>query len=154
MLSIGKLAAGQARYYLEQAEGRVDVVESVGDGIEDYYSGGAEARGEWIGIGGRRLGLGGAVDGTALRHVLGGGDPWSGEPLRGSSSPVRVAGFDLTFSAPKSVSVLFGTGDRRVERAIRGGHDRAVVEAVSISSDRRRPCVVAARARRSLRRTG
>ena len=49
VLSIGKLAAGQARYYLEQAEGRVDVVESVGDGIEDYYSGGAEARGEWIG---------------------------------------------------------------------------------------------------------
>lgn len=41
-----------------------------------------------------------------------------------------MAGFDLTFSAPKSVSVLFGTGDRRVERAIRRSHDRAVVEAV------------------------
>jgi hypothetical protein len=82
VLSIGKLAAGQARYYLEQAEGRVDVVESVGDGIEDYYSGGAEARGEWIGIGALRLELGGAVDGTALRHVLGGGDPWRTKPSR------------------------------------------------------------------------
>ncbi len=131
MLSIGKLAAGQARYYLEQAEGRVDVVESVGDGIEDYYSGGAEARGEWVGIGSRRLGLGGAVDGTALRHVLGGGDPWSGEPLRGSRSPVRVAGFDLTFSAPKSVSVLFGTGDAAWSEQYEKAHDHAVVEAVS-----------------------
>ena len=44
VLSIGKLAAGQARYYLDQAEGRVDVVDSVGDGLEDYYVGG---RGAW-----------------------------------------------------------------------------------------------------------
>ena len=39
MLSIGKLGAGQAGYYLDQAEGRVDVVGSVGDGIEEYYGG-------------------------------------------------------------------------------------------------------------------
>jgi hypothetical protein len=50
MLSIGKLAAGQAKYYLDQAEGRVDVVESVRDGLEDYYAGGSEARGEWLGM--------------------------------------------------------------------------------------------------------
>ena len=31
MLSIGKLATDRAKYYLDQAEGRVDVVESVGD---------------------------------------------------------------------------------------------------------------------------
>jgi hypothetical protein len=49
MLSIGKLAAGQAKHYLDQAEDRVDVVESVGDGVEDYYVGGTEARGEWLG---------------------------------------------------------------------------------------------------------
>jgi hypothetical protein len=29
MLSIGKLVAGQAKYYLDQAEARVDVVDSV-----------------------------------------------------------------------------------------------------------------------------
>jgi hypothetical protein len=61
MLSIGKLATGQAKYYLDQAEGRVDVVESVGDGVEDYYVGGTEARGEWLGIGSRELGLVGPV---------------------------------------------------------------------------------------------
>ena len=29
MLSIGKLKAGQAKYYLDQADARVDVVDSV-----------------------------------------------------------------------------------------------------------------------------
>ena len=57
MLSIGKLAAGQAKYYLDQAEVRVDVVDSVADGIEDYYLGAPEARGEWLGSAGRELGL-------------------------------------------------------------------------------------------------
>ncbi len=64
-------------------------------------------------LGGAALGLSGPVDGDALRRVLAGLDPRDGTPLRASSSPVRVAGFDLTFSAPKSVSVLFGIGDRR-----------------------------------------
>ena len=43
MLSIGKLSAGQARYYLEQGEVRVDAADSIGDGVEEYYAGGAEA---------------------------------------------------------------------------------------------------------------
>ena len=59
VLSIGKLSAGQARYYLEQGEVRVDAVESIGDGLEEYYAGGAEARGTWIGSGGVSLGLSG-----------------------------------------------------------------------------------------------
>ena len=42
----------------------------------------------------------------------------------------RVAGFDLTFSAPKSVSVLFGIGDRELRGAVRAAHDRAALEAV------------------------
>ncbi len=35
MLSIGKLAAHQAKYYPDQAEVRVDVVQSVGGGVEE-----------------------------------------------------------------------------------------------------------------------
>lgn len=101
MLSIGKLATGQASYYLDQAGGRVDVVESVGDGLEEYYLGGSEASGEWIGAAARQLGLEGAVEGEALRRVLAGLEPRDSSPLRSSSSPTRVAAFDLTFSAPK-----------------------------------------------------
>ena len=117
MLSIGKLAAGQAKYYLDQAEGRVDVVQSVGTGVEDYYLGPHEARGRWIGSAGRELGLRDDVEADALRRVLAGAHPDDGAELRSSSSRASVAGFDLTFSAPKSVSVLFGIGERRAPRA-------------------------------------
>ncbi len=130
MLSIGKLSAGQAKYYLDQAQGRVDAVESIGDGIEEYYTGGTEARGEWIGGAAGALGLAGTVAGEDLRAVLAGLDPLDGSPLRSSSSPTRVAGFDLTFSAPKSVSVLFGVGDLRMREQVRAAHDAAMRAAV------------------------
>src|SRR5262245_53288483 len=102
MLSIGKLKADQAKYYLEQADARVDVVDSVAEGMEDYYLGSPEARGEWIGTAGLELGLSGAVEAEELRRVLAGLDPRDGSALRGPASRVRLAGFDLTFSAPKS----------------------------------------------------
>jgi conjugative relaxase-like TrwC/TraI family protein len=130
VLSIGKLKAGQARYYLDQAEGRVDIVDSVAGGMEDYYLGAHEARGEWLGLAALGLGLSGAVEADGLRRVLAGLDPRDGSPLRDATSQVRVAGFDLTFSAPKSVSVVFGVGDESLRTAVRASHDRAVREAL------------------------
>ena len=56
MLSIGKLAVGQAKYYLDQAQGRVDAVDSVVGGAEDYYAESDEAQGAWLGAGARELG--------------------------------------------------------------------------------------------------
>jgi len=109
VLSIGKLAVGQADYYLEQARGSVTRVGAVSSGMEDYYLRGPEAPGSWAGSGVRALGLGGTVDALRLDRVLSGCAPGSGEPL-GRVVPRRVPGFDLTFSAPKSVSVLFGVG--------------------------------------------
>ncbi len=47
----------------------------------------------------------------------------------GGRRRVGVPGFDLTFSAPKSVSVLFGVGDDRMRGAIQRAHDRAVADA-------------------------
>jgi conjugative relaxase-like TrwC/TraI family protein len=130
MLSIGKLAAGQAKYYLDQAQGRVDVIDSVVGGAEDYYAGSGEAQGVWLGVGARELGLERAVTGAELRTVLAGEDPRSDVSLRRGSSPVRVAAFDLTFSAPKSVSVLFAVAEREVRTRVRDAHDRAVGEAL------------------------
>jgi conjugative relaxase-like TrwC/TraI family protein len=106
------------------------VVESVG-GLEEYYVDGREARGVWVGVAAARLGLALGVEADGLRRVLAGLDPRDGTPLRSSASPVRVAGFDLTFSAPKSVSVIFGVGDVEARQAVRAAHDRAVAEAVS-----------------------
>jgi conjugative relaxase-like TrwC/TraI family protein len=109
VLSIGKLAIGQASYYLEQAHGSVTRAGALRWGVEDYYLGGPEAAGEWVGDGARLLGLVGTVDAVRLDRVLAGEHPGSGEAL-GRVVEGRVPGFYLTFSAPKSVSVLLGVG--------------------------------------------
>ena len=128
MLSIGKLATGQANYYLRLADARVDRASSVASGVEDYYAG-EDGAGEWLGGGSLRLALKGKVEAASLHAVLAGIDPVSGLPLRDTEG-TRVPGFDLTFSAPKSVSVLFGVGDRAVSDAIRRAHDAAVRDAM------------------------
>ena len=51
--------------------------------------------------------------------------------LRGSKMRQPVSGYDLVFTPSKSVSVLWGLGDRDVSRAIEQVHDRAVRETVS-----------------------
>src|SRR6187200_2290712 len=100
MMSIGKLAAGPGagRYYVDQ----------VAQGREDYYAGEGEAAGVWMGTGSARLGLSGEVGEEGLVRLLEGRDPVSGLLLRPTRSSTAVAGFDLTFRAPKSVSILFG----------------------------------------------
>lgn len=70
VLSLAKLAGNDQRYYLDQAGRRVDHTESVASGAEDYYLGGPEAVGRWIGSGARLLGLAGEVRETSLRAVL------------------------------------------------------------------------------------
>jgi conjugative relaxase-like TrwC/TraI family protein len=130
VLSLGKLAVGQADYYLEQAQGSVTRPGAVASGVEDYCLRGLEAPGTWVGSGTRALGLGGTVDALRLDRVLSGCAPASGEAF-GRVVPRRVPGFDLTFSAPKSVSVLFGVGDDELRRAIQDAHDVAVGEALA-----------------------
>src|SRR5215207_2941954 len=120
MVSIGKLGKGQETYYLD----------SVAGGAEDYYSGEGEAPGRWTGSGASELGLEGTVERDHLHAVLSGRDPRSGAPLLRLLRKDRVPGFDVTFSAPKSVSVLWATGDERTARLIRDTHDRSVEAAL------------------------
>ena len=117
MLSIGKLGHGQADYYLQ----------AVGQGIEDYYTGQGEAPGRWLGTASGEIQLSGQVEADALRAVLNGNRPDGSGPLTYSGQGQnRVPGFDLTFSAPKSVSLMFGLGDPDVSRAVRDAHEAAV----------------------------
>ena len=129
MLSVGKLGIGQQGYYLEQAQGPVTRTQAVSSGVEDYYLRGPEAPGVWIGAGAAALGLTGSVAVDPLARVLDGEHPSSGEPL-GRVLRDRRPGFDLAYSAPKSVSVLFGIGDDRLRAVIRDAHDRAVIDAM------------------------
>ena len=121
MMSIGKLGAGPGagRYYIDQ----------VAQGREDYYAGEGEAAGVWLGTGAAWRGLTGEVGEEGLARLLEGRDPTSGLVLRSSRSPSAVAGFDLTFRAPKSVSILFGVAEPEVTRQIIRAHEQAVAEA-------------------------
>jgi conjugative relaxase-like TrwC/TraI family protein len=127
VLSLWKLSAGDEpeRYYLEQ----------VAQGREDYYAGEGEAPGQWAGSGGAVLGLGGRVEDEGLARLLQARDPSSGEELRRPMREGAVAGFDLTFRAPKSVSILWGAGDAEVARDVRAAHDVAVERALGYLED-------------------
>jgi conjugative relaxase-like TrwC/TraI family protein len=117
MLSIGKLALGQQRYYEQQ----------VSQGHDDYYSGRGEAPGEWAGAGAEELGLAGEVSAAQFNALLEGRDPRApGMRLRAGVSEPTIAAFDLTFSAPKSVSVLFAIAPGEVSAALVEAHEEAV----------------------------
>jgi conjugative relaxase-like TrwC/TraI family protein len=79
------------------------------------------------------LGLGGEVRPDDLRVVLSGISPLDGSPLASSRNDPRgrVAGFDLTFSAPKSVSLLYGLGTPEITAVVRRAHDAAVTGALT-----------------------
>ena len=112
MLSIGKVGGGQGdpRYYID----------TVAKGKDDYYTHRGEAQGQWHGSGAQDRGLDGAVEDEQFLNLL-------TEP---TANPKKVLAYDLTFSAPKSVSVLYGIGDREVSGAAREAHDEAVRDAL------------------------
>ncbi len=132
MLSLGKLAHGQQQYYLE----------TVARGLEDYYTGAKEAPGVWVGAAAGRFGLEGAVDAEALGRLLAHVDPSGRYRLTGARSVPVIAGFDATFCAPKSVSLLFALGDPETSNEVRNAHDAAMRGALAVFEG------VACRARR------
>ncbi|HVB85891.1 MAG TPA: MobF family relaxase [Candidatus Dormibacteraeota bacterium] len=126
MLTISKpLSAGQARAYHR---------EEFSNAQENYYSEGDRIRGEWHGKLAEKWGLHGGVEEEQFRRLSDGQHPISGEQLvryqtareyvNEHGETVRAmehrAGWDATFSAPKSVSLtaLVG-GDERVREAHR-----------------------------------
>jgi conjugative relaxase-like TrwC/TraI family protein len=123
MLTIGKLGASvtAGRYYIDQ----------VAHGREDYYAGEGEAPGAWIGSGATALGLNGSVSEHGIVRLLSAEDPATGEQLRRPLASGAVAGFDLTFRAPKSVGILFGICEPDVLREIVDAHEAAVRDALA-----------------------
>ncbi len=121
VLNVGKMAPGSEDYYLSQ----------VADGSEEYYLRRGEAPGRWLGRGLDPVGLerGAKVEADALRAVLAGDDPSSG--VRLASHPARkIPGFDMTFRAPKSVSIAWALGDQHTAGQVQAAHDAGVKAAV------------------------
>jgi conjugative relaxase-like TrwC/TraI family protein len=113
MLSIKNLTSSeQAAHYYER---------------DDYYLGDQErSPSAWQGDGAKALGLSGPVDRDAFTGLLEGQLP-DGTELPRRPDQKRRPGFDLTFSAPKSVSIAaLVQGDTRVIEA----HEKAVATAL------------------------
>ncbi len=115
MISISKMSgAGKGNYY-------------VGLGAEDYYLKGGEPLGEWFGIGAVALKLPKIVEPVPFRNLL------RGFSVDGSTKLVQNAGakkcqsgWDLTFCAPKSVSVFWAMSPPETRKKIQEAHKEAV----------------------------
>ncbi|MCU1394909.1 MAG: conjugative relaxase [Ilumatobacteraceae bacterium] len=124
MMSLWKLRVGVESYYLAQ----------VASGLDEYYTGAGEAAGQWTGTASELLGLSGTVAGDDLRAVLAGLAPDTGLTPNGTRLAAharRVPGFDLTFSVPKSVSVVYALGDPLVQASVVEACQAALTEALS-----------------------
>ena len=116
MLSIGAMRGGQQGYYLDLAR-------------EDYYLNGGEPPGLWHGRGAADLGLTGNVERDALTRLFEGFHPTDDRSLiqqQRYEKRENRPGWDLTFSAPKSVSVLWSQADAGTRRLIQDAHFAAV----------------------------
>lgn len=119
MLSSAKIGRSSWRYYQRDVAG----------GACEYYSEHGDAPGRWHGDGLRYLGLvpGAAVTEAELEALFGRAiSPVTGTVLGSEWRADAVTGYDLTFSAPKSVSALWALGDPDTVRAVEGAHAAAV----------------------------
>lgn len=98
---------------------------------DDYYTHTGEPPGRWAGRGAERLSLQGPVTRTEFEAALNGIDPKTGERLaqRGGRARSHSAGWDMTFSAPKSISVLWALSKPGERAAIEEAQRTAVLRA-------------------------
>lgn len=111
--SLGTADSGIASYYEHLS-------------ADDYYESGMEPPGQWHGALSGALGLHGDVRPGQLRRLFEGFDPTSGRSLASNAGEKHKAGWDLTFSAPKSVSVAWAFSDLEMQQQIAAAHDAAV----------------------------
>ena len=108
--------------------------------LEAYFEGRGEEPGRWLGAGAAAAGLSGPVEEGQLGRLFDEGcHPISGEALgvcySGQAATRTVSGYGLTFSPPKSVSVLWGLGNQHVHAEVRAAHDAAVAESIRFLED-------------------
>ena len=94
--------------------------------LPSYYLNGAEPPGVWWGGGTARLALSGQLEAEEFLAVMAGEDPVTDERLGRRFGEESVRGYDATFSAPKSVSLLFALGDEAVRNQVVASHEQAV----------------------------
>lgn len=121
MLSISKpiRGAAQCEYYLNLAS------------LDDYYLDREEPPGFWLGNGAQALGLKGQVAEDEFRNLFRGFSPDGYQALvRNTRSFGRRCGWDLTWSAPKSVSTFWSQAPEPVRLQVEAALRDAVREGV------------------------
>jgi conjugative relaxase-like TrwC/TraI family protein len=141
-MSLHVLHAGAGYRYLLRTTAAGDGANPA-DGLAAYYAASGTPPGVWVGGGlaglndGHGLPSGLPVDETTLGRLFGHGhDPVTDLPLGrglatrrlpdGSSTVVGVAGFDLTFTVPKSASVLWALGDPHIQAEVLAAHHATI----------------------------
>lgn len=148
-VSMRVMSAGSGYQYLLKSVAAGDGNRSLSTPLTRYYTEAGTPPGQWLGSGVHALGNGeikqqAQVGEKQLALLLGmGRDPVTGEPLGrafpeydtkagvyGTDVAARraVAGYDLTFSVPKSVSALWGIADAGTQALIVEAHHAAVGE--------------------------
>ena len=147
-MSIRRMTLGAGYRYLMSSVARMDAAGPASN-LTAYYAAKGTPPGRFLGAGlagldgGRGVPTGSAVSEEGLFRMLGMlQDPVTGDPLgrppRGKQmvfvdhlgrvrrAPKSVAGFDLTFSVPKSVSVAWALADEPTRARIHAAHRRAL----------------------------
>src|ERR1043166_1057785 len=118
---IAKLSVGREEYYTRE----------LATDHEAYLSGHGESPGRWSGAGATTLGLQGEASVAAFQAMFEGRDPTTGELLGRPHGRNAVPAFDLVLRPTKSVSILYGLGDRAPGGAVVAAHPAGLAEAVA-----------------------
>jgi conjugative relaxase-like TrwC/TraI family protein len=124
MLSISKIQGG-CDYYLDLAK-------------EDYYLNGGEPPGRWVGKAASFFGLktDDIVLAPTIKPLFAGYHPITEMALvKNPQNDNRTSGWDLTFSAPKSLSTLWSQASLDVRQTIQRIHHEAVKEALDFTQE-------------------
>lgn len=128
MLSIGKIK-GEKGYAYYTAKAR-----------ENYYTQGGEPPGRWYGEGLEHLGIykGAQIDESDFGTIYQGFNLNKDKPealVQNAGEKNRTNAWDLTFSAPKSVSTLWSQGNDRIRRIIQESALEAVQETLDMAQE-------------------
>lgn len=104
---------------------------------DEYYTkeNEADADSDWDGRGAERLALDGDVNRRDFEALLNGYDPKIAEPLVQTGNKSHAPGWDMTYSAPKSVSVLWALSPPEERTKIEAAHRQAVSAATNHLED-------------------